>query len=175
MKEFAWMLLMMLVVVVRAEEQERRTQKALSIFTVVKFPNTACSSATTGRNGTCYTTSECQAKGGSSSGSCASSFGVCCVFEKSCQGGRIAGEPIFNIIVWPSHCIPYLLSLWRVKLSVKYSKPENTTAVRKTLLKGNFNVGDGFPPMPQSVLITQCSFQGEESSTIFSGNAWYTL
>jgi len=91
MKEFAWMLLMMMVVVVvRAEEQESRTQKALSIFTVVKFPNTACSSATTGRNGTCYTTSECQAKGGSSSGSCASSFGVCCVFEKSCQGGRIA-------------------------------------------------------------------------------------
>merc|ERR1719431_2204937 len=86
------MLLMMMVVVavVRAEEQENRTQKALSIFTVVKFPNTACSSATTGRNGTCYTTSECQAKGGSSSGSCASSFGVCCVFEKSCQGGQIA-------------------------------------------------------------------------------------
>ena len=36
MKEFAWMLLMMVVVVVRAEEQESRTQKALSIFTVVK-------------------------------------------------------------------------------------------------------------------------------------------
>merc|ERR1719427_224464 len=81
---------MMVVVVVRAEEQENRTQKALSIFTVVKFPNTACSSATTGRNGTCYTTSECQAKGGSSSGSCASSFGVCCVFEKSCGAGNIA-------------------------------------------------------------------------------------
>jgi len=84
------LMMMMMVVMVIAEEQETRTQKALSIFTVVKFPNTACSSATTGRNGTCYTTSECQAKGGSSSGSCASSFGVCCIFEKSCQAGTIA-------------------------------------------------------------------------------------
>jgi len=84
------LMMMMVVVMVIAEEPETRTQKALSIFTVVKFPNTACSSATTGRNGTCYTTSECQAKGGSSSGSCASSFGVCCIFEKSCQAGTIA-------------------------------------------------------------------------------------
>jgi len=76
--------------VVRAQEVESRGKKALSIFTVVKFPNTACSSSTTGRNGTCYTTSECTAKGGSTSGSCASGFGVCCVFEKSCGGGTIA-------------------------------------------------------------------------------------
>jgi len=78
------------VVVARAQEEESRGKKALSIFTVVKFPNTACSSSTTGRNGTCYTSSECTAKGGSTSGSCASGFGVCCVFEKSCGGGSIA-------------------------------------------------------------------------------------
>jgi len=76
--------------VIRAQEEVSRGKKALSIFTVVKFPNTACSSSTTGRNGTCYTTSECTAKGGSTSGSCASGFGVCCVFEKSCGGGSIA-------------------------------------------------------------------------------------
>jgi len=75
---------------VRAQEEESRGKKALSIFTVVKFPNTACSSSTSGRNGTCYTSSECTAKGGSTSGSCASGFGVCCVFEKSCGGGSIA-------------------------------------------------------------------------------------
>jgi len=66
--------------------EEDRRQKALSIFTVVKFPNTGCQSSTSGRNGTCYTVSECAANGGSSSGACASSFGVCCVFEKSCGG-----------------------------------------------------------------------------------------
>jgi len=63
---------------------EDREKKVLSVFTVVKFPNTACDSSTTGRNGTCYTASECTAKGGSASGACASSFGVCCVFEGSC-------------------------------------------------------------------------------------------
>merc|ERR1712106_230265 len=72
------------------KEGETRKQKALSVFTVVKFPNIVCQSSTSGRNGTCYTNTECSAKGGSSSGSCASSFGVCCVFEKSCGAGSIS-------------------------------------------------------------------------------------
>merc|ERR1719295_980656 len=67
-----------------------KTNKALSVFTVVRFPNEVCQSSTTGRNGTCYTASECTSRGGSSSGSCASSFGVCCVFEKSCGSGQLA-------------------------------------------------------------------------------------
>ena len=31
------------------------------------------------RNGTCYTEAECGSRGGSSGGSCASGFGVCCI------------------------------------------------------------------------------------------------
>ena len=62
-----------------------RDEKFLSVFTVVKFPNEACGS-TSGLNGTCYTSSQCESLGGSSSGSCASSFGVCCVFSLSCGG-----------------------------------------------------------------------------------------
>jgi len=85
------LLLLPLVVVGQTNKTDNhRAEKALSVFTVVKFPNTACASGTSGRNGTCYTASECAAKGGSSSGSCASSFGVCCVFEKSCGGGSIS-------------------------------------------------------------------------------------
>ena len=56
------------------------------IFQVVRFPNEACGSANN-FNGTCYTASECSSLGGSSSGSCASGFGVCCVFSLAC-GGR---------------------------------------------------------------------------------------
>merc|ERR1711970_725029 len=63
---------------------ERKGKQALGVFTVVRFPNVLCSSNTSGRNGTCYTSSECTAKGGTSSGSCAQSFGVCCVFEQTC-------------------------------------------------------------------------------------------
>jgi len=66
------------------EEEGGRAGKALSLFTVVQFPNTVCDSSSVGRNGTCYTANECQAKGGSTGGTCASGFGVCCVFERSC-------------------------------------------------------------------------------------------
>ena len=55
------------------------------MFNVVTFPNVACG-ASTGYNGTCYTASECTSKGGTASGSCASSFGVCCVFNLPCGG-----------------------------------------------------------------------------------------
>merc|ERR1711962_765298 len=69
---------------------EDRSGKVLSVFTVVKFPNTVCASTTSGRNGTCYTQSECTSKGGTASGTCASSFGVCCIFEVSCGNPTLA-------------------------------------------------------------------------------------
>ena len=70
---------------------EVRDGKALSVFNVVTFPNSACS-ATNGYNGTCYTASECTTKGGTASGTCASSFGVCCVFSISCGGSSSANN-----------------------------------------------------------------------------------
>merc|ERR1712018_359669 len=70
---------------------EVRDGKALSVFNVVTFPNSACG-ATNGYNGTCFTTSECEAKGGTASGTCASSFGVCCVFSLSCGGSSSANN-----------------------------------------------------------------------------------
>ena len=45
-----------------------------------RFPNDACV-ATSSRNGTCYTESECSARSGTGSGSCAEGFGICCVCE----------------------------------------------------------------------------------------------
>merc|ERR1712172_167385 len=66
------------------EATETREGKVLPVFQVVKFPNAVCAGAS--RNGTCYTAEECSTKGGSSDGSCASGFGVCCVFTLSCGG-----------------------------------------------------------------------------------------
>merc|ERR1719330_1215133 len=63
---------------------ETREGKVLPVFQVIKFPNDVCAGAT--RNGTCYTAEECSTKGGTSDGSCASGFGVCCVFALSCGG-----------------------------------------------------------------------------------------
>ena len=64
-------------------ELTHRRDNVFSIFNIVTFPNTECA-AVNGFNGTCYTASECEAKGGSASGACAFSFGVCCVFTLAC-------------------------------------------------------------------------------------------
>lgn len=50
-----------------------------SIFQIIKFENTACTADNDGRYGTCFTESECDANGGTSDGSCADGFGVCCI------------------------------------------------------------------------------------------------
>merc|ERR1712018_202065 len=66
------------------QDVSERDGKALPVFQVVRFPNDICGGAT--RNGTCYTAEECSTKGGTSDGSCASGFGVCCMFALSCGG-----------------------------------------------------------------------------------------
>jgi len=71
--------------------QEDRTARNLSVFNVVSFPNSVCG-ATSGYNGTCYTATECTTLGGTASGTCASSFGVCCVFSIACGASTSANN-----------------------------------------------------------------------------------
>ena len=78
------------------EEKEGRDSRVFGVFNVVTFPNSACG-ASNGYNGTCYTSSECSAKGGTASGTCASSFGVCCVFSISC-GSTSSANNTYAII-----------------------------------------------------------------------------
>jgi len=61
-----------------SEETEKIRDPKLSIFQVVKFANTHCTGTGT-KNGTCYTSGECDNIGGSSEGTCADGFGVCCI------------------------------------------------------------------------------------------------
>merc|ERR1712165_263852 len=63
---------------VETAEDSERDGKLFSIFQIVKFNNDHCN-AIDGTIGTCYTASECTAKGGEERGNCASGFGVCCV------------------------------------------------------------------------------------------------
>ncbi|XP_059097607.1 uncharacterized protein LOC131891928 [Tigriopus californicus] len=63
--------------------QESRAGKLISMFQIVKFKNEACAAGGV-RNGTCYTGDECKTRGGSSAGSCAGGYGVCCAFTLSC-------------------------------------------------------------------------------------------
>merc|ERR1711983_295022 len=56
-----------------------REEKLISTFQIVRFPNDPCVGSNA-RNGTCYTSQECSDKSGTSAGSCADGFGVCCTF-----------------------------------------------------------------------------------------------
>jgi len=78
-----WSVVPFLVTAVAAAAVEEPTEtdregKLFSVFQIVKFNNDACN-AVDGTLGTCYTASECTAKGGTERGPCASGFGVCCV------------------------------------------------------------------------------------------------
>lgn len=57
------------------------------LFTVVQFPNDECATEDTSSPvGTCVTASECSSRGGTASGKCAASFGVCClVTDATCS------------------------------------------------------------------------------------------
>ena len=55
--------------------------EAFSLFSIVQFPNQQCTASSSSTTyGTCYTSSECTSKGGSSDGNCAAGFGVCCKY-----------------------------------------------------------------------------------------------
>ena len=62
----------------------------VGLFSVVQFPNLACP-GDSGLTGTCLTASECTSRAGSSDGTCAAGFGVCClVVAASCQSSTIS-------------------------------------------------------------------------------------
>jgi len=69
----------------------RRSDRQFSLFSIVQFPNDACtSSSSVFTKGTCLASSECNSKGGSASGNCAAGFGVCCVFSTSTCGATLS-------------------------------------------------------------------------------------
>ena len=75
---------------------------------MIKFPNDVCTGSN-GLNGTCYTSEECAAKGGSSSGACASGFGVCCTFSLSCGASATENNTYFvqnTFTTWPGSASP---------------------------------------------------------------------
>jgi len=65
---------------VRGGDRLTKKGKFLNLITWVRFTNDECA-ATTGDNGTCFTSSECTDLGGKAAGTCASGFGVCCVLQ----------------------------------------------------------------------------------------------
>merc|ERR1712113_234994 len=74
-----------------SQTKDERAGKAFSLFSIVQFPNQQCTgSSSSSTYGTCYTSSESSAKGGSADGNCAAGFGVCCVIYTTTCGTAIS-------------------------------------------------------------------------------------
>ena len=72
-----------------------RKDKLLNVFNIVRFPNNGCNT-TSDTYGVCYTATECISLGGTSAGSCASGFGVCCAFSGTCGGSTSVNNTYFK-------------------------------------------------------------------------------
>jgi len=67
----------------------------LSIFQVVKFTNSHCTGST--KNGTCYTSQECENIGGVQDGTCADGFGVCCTVTLTTGGSTSVNNSYIQV------------------------------------------------------------------------------
>jgi len=98
-----------------------RSPKVFSLFSIVQFPNSACTStSSTYSNGTCLTSSECAAKSGSAQGNCAAGFGVCCIFSVYASASTISEN--LTYIVNPSYPSNYVPSSTPTTLTYTINK-----------------------------------------------------
>jgi hypothetical protein len=102
---------------------ETEPLRYLSPFTILSFPNLSCNSSDATLDGTCYTSSECSAKGGKSLGSCALGFGVCCIFNLACFSESSENGTIFTspntILPLCSAMIRFGTDICQVKLELE--------------------------------------------------------
>jgi len=89
-----WTLLLFIFVQTKDVASGKKA-KLLNVFNIVKFPNDGCTSSSS-TYGVCYTASECTSLGGTSSGSCASGFGVCCTFSGGCGDSTTLNNTYFK-------------------------------------------------------------------------------
>jgi len=94
----------------------------LGLFTVVQFPNDACTS-TSGLTGTCVTSAQCSERGGTANGNCAASFGVCClVAQATCVSSGAAVTYNNTYIRNPSYPSTYPTSTSTTSCAYKVTK-----------------------------------------------------
>merc|ERR1711936_1193815 len=83
-----WFLVASCGIGIAAGDDGEKKEKAFSLFNVVTFKNDECiANAANDLRGTCYTTEECEERGGTASGGCAVGFGTCCLFTVDECGG----------------------------------------------------------------------------------------
>lgn len=138
-----------------SEDSSYRFLNPFSLFSLVQFPNTECSSSSS-TQGTCYTNSECTQRGGTSDGSCASGFGVCCTFANDCntetsQNGTYFNSPTTISLVCSLMINPMNDNICQVRLDfekLQLNDPDVTGACKSDYLQVTGGVsGANIPTM----------------------------
>lgn len=70
-------------------ESEVNRNEKYALFSIVNFPNDACTTAS-GDTGMCVASSECNGSGGIAMGICAQGFGTCCYYRLRACGGELS-------------------------------------------------------------------------------------
>jgi len=74
---------------------DKNREPKLSIFQVVKFTNSLCTGSS--KNGTCFTSQECDNLGGVQDGTCADGFGVCCTVTLTTGGSTSVNNSYIEV------------------------------------------------------------------------------
>ncbi|XP_076311028.1 uncharacterized protein LOC143225462 isoform X3 [Tachypleus tridentatus] len=77
-------------------ENNSRKARFFSIFTLAVFENDACNTSSINRTGICFSARECVSRGGRAEGACAGGYGVCCLFEISCDSNSSNNSTYFQ-------------------------------------------------------------------------------
>ncbi|CAL8123174.1 unnamed protein product [Orchesella dallaii] len=75
-------------------------RSVISMLMMIRLQNAPCATEANG-NGTCYPRAQCQQLGGQGFGTCAAGFGVCCVFQKTCNSETNQNVTYFVNPEWP--------------------------------------------------------------------------
>ncbi|TRY62083.1 hypothetical protein TCAL_01453, partial [Tigriopus californicus] len=71
-------------------DAKHRSGRLFSLFNIVRFSNDQCiTQSDRTMRGTCLSQLNCQERGGSADGNCASGFGICCMFVVRTCGGTV--------------------------------------------------------------------------------------
>ncbi|KAK4303843.1 hypothetical protein Pmani_024188 [Petrolisthes manimaculis] len=84
-----------------AEAGTDREGKLWPMMQIVTFENGPCESAN-GDHGVCFSQKECEANGGTASGTCANGYGVCCVLTVTCDGTISINGSVFQSPGFPA-------------------------------------------------------------------------
>merc|ERR1711992_104754 len=132
------------IILISAETSEQketsdRNGKVLPVFQVVKFPNDNCVGST--MNGTCYTSEECSSKSGKNDGSCASGFGVCCVFSLACGGSASENQTYLTQTSATAVASPCTYTICPCSSNICRIRYDFTTFVLANAVHGTTSVG----------------------------------